>query len=329
MKSSVAITILLWFAAIALFIPSVTADKELVASNADRSLEARSVNDKVPNQPGHLRKQKESAEEDNGFTLWDFAAIVAMVPEYSQHKSSRAWPVLVATVSDSNGNPAYYTAPMPSGMKTDLNYFLKVGQMHGDLASLSTAISDHTGKMDEAFEPSIESRISGSQLLDLINIWGAYEISQGNSYRFAANDPVKCAREWHDELPANSNPFSLTPSNACSSLIWWAMLDGMRLEPCIPGDAKVALSVAFNSKNQFQDFNWYRRMHDGTWTHKPWRGEVRDSDASGKTIQDTYNPPSTCNRNYLNYVNFQYFCGNLCVPGGSIDLDKNDGQPCP
>jgi hypothetical protein len=112
-------------------------------------LAARSVDDNFFNRPGHLRKQKETAQEDNGFTLWDFAAIVAMVPGYSLHKSSIAWPILVATVSDGNGNPTYYTAPMPSGVKTDLNYFLKVGERHGDLTSLSTAISNKAVKMEK------------------------------------------------------------------------------------------------------------------------------------------------------------------------------------
>jgi hypothetical protein len=322
MKSSVAITILLWFAAIALFIPSVTADKELVASNADRSLEARSVNDKVPNQPGHLRKQKESAEEDNGFTLWDFAAIVAMVPEYSQHKSSRAWPVLVATVSDSNGNPAYYTAPMPSGMKTDLNYFLKVGQMHGDLASLSTAISNKAVKMGKVLEWEILS----SPIQDLIDYWGWGDLSKGNCYRYAANDPAKCSAEGHSENPGEYREMdfsSLTPSSVCEKLIAYSIEDGMEVEPYCSGDVKVAVVAAFDDKsNQLLDFHWYRQMYDGTWTHKPGSTKVSDVDASGKKITN----PKTCNRNNIPIggLNYQYFCGYLYVPGGTIDLDMYD-----
>jgi hypothetical protein len=269
-----------------------------------------------------LRKQKETAQEDNGFTLWDFDAIVAMVPEYSQHKSFRAWPVLVVTVSDSNGNPVYYTATMPSGMKIDLNYFLKFGQRHGDLASLSTAISNKAFNMEKVLEwENISSSIQ-----DLIDYWGWGDLSKGNCYRYAANDPAECSAD-HQERPGEYGDMeflSLTPSSMCEKLIAFSIEDGMEVEPYSSGDVKVPVVAAFDDKsNQFLDFHWYRQMYDGTWTHKPGYTEVSDMDASGKKITN----PKKCNRNY-GELNYKYFCGYLYVPGGTIDLDMYDTDEC-
>jgi hypothetical protein len=322
MKSSVAITILLWFATIALFIPSVTADEEFLGSKANRRyrrLVARSDDEKIFYHPGHLRKQKETAQEDKGFTLWDFDAIEAMVPEYTEYKSSRAWPILVATVSDGKGNPTYYTAPMPSGVKPDLNYFLNFGQRHGDLDSLSTAISNKAVKTGNVLEwKNISSPMQG-----LINYWGRGDLSKGNCYRYAANDTIKCYKE-HFERPGDMDFTSLTPSSTCEKLIAYSIEDGMGLEPYYLGDVKVAVVAAFDdSSNKFLDFHWYRQMDDGTWTHKPGSTEVSDTDASGKKITN----PKACNRNY-GELNYKYFCGYLYVPGGMIDLDMYKNDTC-
>jgi hypothetical protein len=325
MKVSIAIIIWLWFATISIFIPSATADKELVPSNGNvnRSLEARSDDVKVLKHPRHLRKLQESAEEGKSFTLWDFDAISTMVPEYSQYKSSSAWPILVATVSAGNGNVAYHIAPMPSGVKPNLDYILNFGQRHGDLTTLILAISDHAVNKDQVTEPEITS----SQLQALINYWGWGDLgSKGNCYRYAAWDPAKCSAD-HQEIPGDVDYLSLTPSNACDKLKEYAKYDGMRATPCNSVDILVAVVAAFDDiSNQFLDFHWYRQMYDGRWTHKPGHTKVRDTDASGRKITN----PKTCNRNNIPIggYNYQYFCGYLCVPKGKIDLDKYDEDPC-
>lgn len=66
----------------------------------------------------------------------------------------------------------------------------------------------------------------------------------------------------------------------------------------------IALVTA--SQPQFKDYHWYRRDATGTWSHKPGRTQVKNTDNSGRIITD----PSTCDRGP-----YESFCGYFhCIP---------------
>ena len=74
---------------------------------------------------------------------------------------------------------------------------------------------------------------------------------------------------------------------------------------------KVALVFDLTPYNE--DYHWYRQNPDGTWSHKPSSGDVRDYDFDGNPIYD----PEFCNRkSHLNYnqeklgnYNHDYYMG--------------------
>lgn len=76
--------------------------------------------------------------------------------------------------------------------------------------------------------------------------------------------------------------------------------------PCPEGTYKVAFVI----DNQYSpgdyskyDYHWYRQNSDGTWSHKPGRTQVRNTDNSNKIIMD----PRTCNRNAGYGLNYNLF----------------------
>jgi hypothetical protein len=323
MTFKIAITFLLWIAIITpLFLSMASADEDRAVSMVDDG--------EVLRHAGNLRNQKRKAQEDNGFTLLSFEEIEPMVPmEFFQ--SQNTWPVIVATVSDGTDQLVYYTAPMPSGVMPDKDYFLNFGKRYDNVDALSTALSTLVATShDENIEPSISS----TELQNLIKNWGYATTSKGNCYRYAANDMSGCPyvySSWwneHQESPGDINYVTQTiPANVCPTLLYYAKKDGMlpsqSNDNCLSSQRKVAV-VAATSGTKVQDFHWYRQMYDGYWTHKPGFTTVTDKDASGKKITN----PKTCTRGIYNL-----FCGYLCVQasgGTMINLDKNDVNkpPC-
>jgi len=75
-------------------------------------------------------------------------------------------------------------------------------------------------------------------------------------------------------------------------------------------------------------------MQDKMWTHKPGFFTVLDRDGDGFSafygVTSKISNPETCNRKisfgFLKGFNYNKFCGYLCVPKGSIDVDV--GDPC-
>ena len=62
---------------------------------------------------------------------------------------------------------------------------------------------------------------------------------------------------------------------------------------------KVAL--AFENSLYFNDYHWWRQNLDGTWSHKPGKNRVQNTDNSDNIITN----PETCNRgNYSTFAGF-------------------------
>lgn len=72
-----------------------------------------------------------------------------------------------------------------------------------------------------------------------------------------------------------------------------------KYEECSSGCYKVALVV-----DPGDDYHWYRQNSDGTWSHKPGSGTVRNFDDSGNLITD----PSNCDRT-SNWPYYELFVG--------------------
>jgi hypothetical protein len=78
------------------------------------------------------------------------------------------------------------------------------------------------------------------------------------------------------------------------------------------------------------DYHWYRQDDDGTWSHKPGWGEVRNVDASNKAITN----PETASRrakvgmkyskiegkNLPYYIDYDVFCGYFYVEKGGAPV---------
>lgn len=84
---------------------------------------------------------------------------------------------------------------------------------------------------------------------------------------------------------------------------------------CSEGCYKIALVIAPD-----RDYHWYRQNSDGTWSHKPGRDPVINTDFQGQVIYD----PELCDRRY-NYggtiVNYSEFCGFYQINISNINVD--------
>lgn len=83
-----------------------------------------------------------------------------------------------------------------------------------------------------------------------------------------------------------------------------------KYEKCNPSTYKVALVVDPNDRGWSIltidiDYHWYRQNSDGTWSHKPGNGKVRNTDYSNEIITD----PETCDRQMNKDYNYTRFIG--------------------
>lgn len=302
--------------------------------------------DNSESQRGRLRKKKNGAYEGKVLMLDTSKEINAAVPidRYnSSNRTSSISPMAIALLKNDNGLLTYYTARMNSRVQPSLDYMIEFGTRHDDIANFSKIISDQLSVWDDLVKPQIKS----SELRKLVKKWGALCGSQGNCYRYAANDPSKCPYKdyfldekgftrWYceaHEMPGDNRNISYDAA-ACRHLVEGSIKDGMYEKPltgCSNGDTEVAM-VAATKKRRFVDMHLYRKMEDGTWTHKPGDGIVLNTDASFKKINEQ-NLPEDCDRDYsknpLIGANYKHFCGYLCIPNGSIDVDTGDHtSPC-
>ncbi|HEX8918556.1 MAG TPA: peptidoglycan-binding domain-containing protein [Chloroflexota bacterium] len=99
----------------------------------------------------------------------------------------------------------------------------------------------------------------------------------------------------------SGHPFSTLD---CSSVGAGAQADGLTPVSCDQPDCpkcghRMALVIWPG-----QDFHWYRRDIDGTWSHKPGQTRARNVDNSGRSITD----PRTADRGP-----YTDFCGCYCL----------------
>jgi hypothetical protein len=125
-----------------------------------------------------------------------------------------------------------------------------------------------------------------------------------NCYNYATNKQTNSFAQPGGFLP----PGDIT----CDTVSAGATADGFEPithgdpDSCGPGDCVVALVIQPGPPaNPVQDFHWYRRNSDGSWSHKPGQTRATRNDASGNPITD----PQTADRG-----GYTIFCGYYCVP---------------
>ena len=93
-------------------------------------------------------------------------------------------------------------------------------------------------------------------------------------------------------------------------------------EQCCPkGFSKIAAVI--DSK---RDYHFYRQDSNGLWSHKPGSTDVTNLDAAGKLI---YNPELAArnyNRDPTDVLNYNTFCGYMCVPRTRTYKFKRGGR---
>lgn len=99
---------------------------------------------------------------------------------------------------------------------------------------------------------------------------------------------------------------------------------GSPVPACPPGKCLVAFE--FRNDGLRQDYHWFRRNADGTWTHKP--GHVcarilkkKAADGGG----DADNPETADRKKYRNGLEYK-FGGYMCIDPATVDI-TNPGQP--
>lgn len=128
---------------------------------------------------------------------------------------------------------------------------------------------------------------------------------------------------------------SLTdPFEICDYVAWYAVMDGSIAPVSLtneakdpgecgggPGYTKVALVVRHDFEDVEDDYHWYRRDNDGTWSHKPGSTPATNLDGCGKVITDPeklitdsalVTNPEDCKPS-----SYETFCGYYCTASTS------------
>jgi len=140
-----------------------------------------------------------------------------------------------------------------------------------------------------------------------------------NCYSYATNKYTPSGGRFSMPQPGTGAglPALTQDETTCQGVTTRAIADGLSIincdSNCSSNSRKIALVV-----DPGVDYHWYREHGDGTWSHKPGSGLVKNFDASGQTISD----PRTANRDYSftpSGLNYRLFCECFCT---SINCDE-------
>lgn len=117
----------------------------------------------------------------------------------------------------------------------------------------------------------------------------------------------------------------------------WSEVKGKRCPDIIAriiGDIPGAKMTTFTKKCQGknrkiavvadpdQDYHFYRQDADGYWSHKPGATKVTRLDTSGRPI---YDPFLAARDNKASNLNYEQFCGYMCVPSEKDKINLRRG----
>jgi hypothetical protein len=106
----------------------------------------------------------------------------------------------------------------------------------------------------------------------------------------------------------------------------WSDVKGKRCPDVlarIKGDVPGATMISFEERcpkktrkiavvtDPDQDYHFYRQDKDGYWSHKPGATKVERKDTTGRAI---YDPQLAARNNKSSNLNYERFCGYMCVP---------------
>lgn len=154
------------------------------------------------------------------------------------------------------------------------------------------------------------------------------------AYSFNINDPKQikkcknknCDVPFHQPGLVSGYPnFSSKLPKTCPNMMARLFGDNPNIkmttfeEKCPVGTSKIALIIDEN-----EDYHFLRQDSNKYWSHKPGARKVTNRDASDRLIYD----PALANYNYLDnngHLNYDIFCGYLCVPRESPVKLKSGG----
>ena len=118
----------------------------------------------------------------------------------------------------------------------------------------------------------------------------------------------------------------------------WSKIKGKRCPDIIAriiGDIPSAKMSSFTAKcpgkshkiaivaDPDQDYHFYRQDADGYWSHKPGATKVTRLDTTGRSI---YDPLLAARDNKSSKLNYEQFCGYMCIPSSNIIRIKRGGH---
>ena len=144
------------------------------------------------------------------------------------------------------------------------------------------------------------------------------------AYAFNVNDPQqikKCKNEncdipFHQPgMASGYEKFKSGKSKTCPNMSARLFGDNYNVkmttftEKCPVGTSKIALIV-----DEDEDYHFLRQDSNKMWSHKPGARKVTNLDASGKKIYDPALADYNYKKNANGYLNYDNFCGYMCVP---------------
>lgn len=182
---------------------------------------------------------------------------------------------------------------------------------------------------------SIKSQISGAEPNyepELYNNHNGVKEAQ-NCFAYAFD-----YKHLPDNCTKNSCPASFIQPGLKSGYPKWSNVDGKRcpdLMARLLGDVPELIPSTFNEKcpketskiafvvDPDEDYHFYRQDSNGYWSHKPGATDVTNIDARGRPI---YNPELASREYPKTGLNYDGFCGYLCVPRGKQLTFKRGGR---
>ena len=144
------------------------------------------------------------------------------------------------------------------------------------------------------------------------------------AYAFNVNDPkqivkckdANCDSPFHQPgMASGYDKFNSENPKTCPNMSARLFGDNNNIkmttftEICPAGRSKIALIV-----DEDEDYHFLRQDSNSLFSHKPGARKVTNKDASGKLIYDPALADYNYKKNANGYLNYDNFCGYMCVP---------------
>lgn len=144
----------------------------------------------------------------------------------------------------------------------------------------------------------------------------AYAFNVNDSKQIGKCKDKNCNIPFHQPgMAAGYDKFDSNKPKTCPNMSARLLGDNHNIkmssftEKCPVGTSKIALIV-----DEDEDYHFLRQDSNGMWSHKPGARKVTNLDASDKKIYDPALADYNYKKNKNGYLNYDNFCGYMCVP---------------